>query len=153
MFIIHKNWNKTSIRFILKLNSISFMFNNNFFEMNIKKVTLGGGPVGRVGIVLISSWNCDYQYLLVYPSILLGYPSNIYTCIRSIGSWCVISLTQHVTYLWPSFPNTLVLQTKSELTPLFLSIQSWNKVIQKEKCFSNTSALLFLVIYVYLFFK
>ena len=42
MFIIHKNINKTTIQPILKLNSTSFMFNNNFCEMNIKKVTHGG---------------------------------------------------------------------------------------------------------------
>ena len=38
MFIIHKNGNKTCIQPILKLNSTSFMFNNIFFEMNIKIV-------------------------------------------------------------------------------------------------------------------
>ena len=37
-FIIHKNGNKTSIQPILKSNSTSFMFNNIFCEMNIKKV-------------------------------------------------------------------------------------------------------------------
>ena len=42
MFIIHENGNKTNIQPILKSNSISFMFNNNFCEINIKKVTIGG---------------------------------------------------------------------------------------------------------------
>ena len=35
--IIHKNGNKTSIQRILKSNYTSFMFNNIFCEMNIKK--------------------------------------------------------------------------------------------------------------------
>ena len=138
----------TSIQPILKLNFTSFKLNNNFCEMNIKKVTFGGGqwelllllkkkgssarlgesdihPISsktpaidrkkgkgrKGGIVLISVWNCNYKYLLGYPSILLGYPSNIHTCISSIGSWCVISLTQCLTYLWPPFPNTYTQRT------------------------------------------
>ena len=46
MFIIHKNENKTSIQPILILNSTSFMFNNIFCEINIKKVIHWGRPVG-----------------------------------------------------------------------------------------------------------
>ena len=37
-FIIHKNGNKTSIQSILKLNSTSFMFNNIFCKMKVKKI-------------------------------------------------------------------------------------------------------------------
>ena len=37
----------TSIQPILKSDSTSFMFNNNFCEMNIKKVTHGRGPEGE----------------------------------------------------------------------------------------------------------
>ena len=74
----------TSIQPIQKSNSTSFMLNNNFYEMNIKKVGHRGG-LGE-GIVLISSWNSNCQYLLGYPSILLGYLSYIHTCIPSIGS-------------------------------------------------------------------
>ena len=37
-FIIYKNGNKTSIQPILKSNSTSYMFNNIFYQMNIKKV-------------------------------------------------------------------------------------------------------------------
>ena len=48
---------------------------------------------GKRGTVLIFSWNCNYQHLLGYPSILLGYSSNIHTCMPFNGSWCVISLT------------------------------------------------------------
>ena len=47
MFIIHKNRNKTSIQPILKSNSTSFMFNNIFCEMNIKKVIQWGGGQGE----------------------------------------------------------------------------------------------------------
>ena len=44
MFIIHKNGNNTSIQpILLKSNSTSYMFNNNFGEMNINKVTYEGG--------------------------------------------------------------------------------------------------------------
>ena len=43
MFIIYKNGNKTGIQPILKLNSTSFMFNNIFCEINIKKVIHWGG--------------------------------------------------------------------------------------------------------------
>ena len=46
-FIIHKNGNKTSIQPILKLNSISFMCNTFFCEMNIKKLSTGGGGMGE----------------------------------------------------------------------------------------------------------
>ena len=41
-FIIHKNGNKTCIQPILKSNSTSFMFNNIYCEMNIKKVIQWG---------------------------------------------------------------------------------------------------------------
>ena len=41
--IIYKNGNETCIQPILKLNSASFMFNNIFCEMNIKKVIDGLG--------------------------------------------------------------------------------------------------------------
>ena len=61
-FIIHKNENKTSIQHIIKSNSTSFMFNNIF------------------------GWDGLLQYILGYPSILLGYPSNIHTFMPSIGS-------------------------------------------------------------------
>ena len=40
---IHKNGNKTSIQPILKSISTSFMLNNYFCEINIKKVTHGVG--------------------------------------------------------------------------------------------------------------
>ena len=81
MFIIHKNGNKTSVKPILKSNSTSFMFNNNFCEMNIKKVTFVGGAWGKGliegamqfdAIVLISFWTCNYQYLLGYKVYYLG---------------------------------------------------------------------------------
>ena len=51
-----------------------------------------------LGTVLISSWKCNYQYLLGYQSILLGYPGNIHTCMASISSLCVsiIFFTLHV---------------------------------------------------------
>ena len=62
MFIIYKNGNKTCIQPILKSNYTSFMFNNNFCEMNIKKVT-HRGAWGKGGIVLISSWNCNFQVI------------------------------------------------------------------------------------------
>ena len=38
-----KNVNKTSIQPILKSNSTSFMFNNIFCEITIKKLSTGGG--------------------------------------------------------------------------------------------------------------
>ena len=53
-FIIHKNGNKTSIQSILKSNSKSFMFNNIFCEMNIKKLS-SVGWLGNGGTFLISS--------------------------------------------------------------------------------------------------
>ena len=49
MFIIHKTGNKTSIQPILKSNSTSFMFNNVFCEMNIKKVIHLEGARGKWG--------------------------------------------------------------------------------------------------------
>ena len=47
--IIHKNGNKTSIQPILKSNSVSFILNNIFCEMNIKKVIHWGGGGGSYG--------------------------------------------------------------------------------------------------------
>ena len=79
MFIIYKIKNKTSIQPTLKLNSTSFMFNKKFCEMKGKKVIHWGGCP-----------NCFLEvffwYLLGYPSILLGYPSNNRTFMPSIGS-------------------------------------------------------------------
>ena len=46
-FIISKNRNKTSIQPILNSNSTSFMFNNIFCEMTIKKVSAGGEGQGQ----------------------------------------------------------------------------------------------------------
>ena len=70
MFIIYKNGNKTSIQPILKFNSTSFMFNNIFCEMYIKKVIhWGGGAWRNGGTVLISSWKCNFSihlYIHVY---------------------------------------------------------------------------------------
>ena len=69
------------------------MINYIFCEMTIKKLSTEGRPGGmgnhpnfflEVGSVII------LQYLLWYPSILHGNPSNIQTCMPSIGSWCVI---------------------------------------------------------------
>ena len=67
-FIIHKNGNKISKQPILKSNSTSFMFNNIFCEMNIKKVI----PWGNVGTVLTSSWKCNFSiYLDIQATITL----------------------------------------------------------------------------------
>ena len=56
-----KNRNKTSIQPILKSNSTSFILNNIFSEMTIKKVIQWGVPRGNGGTVLIFSWNCNYS--------------------------------------------------------------------------------------------
>ena len=69
-FIIHKNGNKTSIQPILKSNSTSFMFNNIFCEMNIKKV-IHWGAWGNGGTVLISS----------------GSVISVFTCISKYITW------------------------------------------------------------------
>ena len=63
MFIIYKNGNKTGIQPILKLNSTSFMFNNIFCEINIKKVIHWGG-CGNGGTILICSWKCNFSIYL-----------------------------------------------------------------------------------------
>ena len=56
-FISHKTGNKRSIHAILKSNSTTFMFNNIFCEMDIKKVIYWGLlEWGIGGTVLISSW-------------------------------------------------------------------------------------------------
>ena len=88
MFITHKNKNKTSIQPILKSNSTSFMFNNLFSEINIKKVIHWGGGRENGGTILNSSWKWNYSIYL--DAQLHGYPINIYTFMPSIGSWCVI---------------------------------------------------------------
>ena len=44
---------------MLKSNSTSFIFNNIFCEMNIKKVIHLGGAVENGGTVLISSGKCN----------------------------------------------------------------------------------------------
>ena len=60
-FIIHKNGNTTSIQPILKSNSASFMFNNMFCGMKVKKVIHWEGARGSV---LISSWKCHFSIYL-----------------------------------------------------------------------------------------
>ena len=45
-YSFHKNGNKTSVQPILQSNSTSFMFNNIFCKMNIKKLSTGGGGGG-----------------------------------------------------------------------------------------------------------
>ena len=62
--IIHKNGNKTSIQPILKSNSTSFIFNNIFCEINIKKYIHWGGAWGNGGTFLISSWKSNYSIYL-----------------------------------------------------------------------------------------
>ena len=94
-FIIHKNGNKTSMQPILKSNYTPFMFNNIFCEMRGKKVIHWGGLVGMgepskfcLGSVIslfTSLPRLHFHYL--YPSILLGYPSNNHTFMPSIGSF------------------------------------------------------------------
>ena len=89
-FIILKNWNQTSIRPILKSNSTSFMFNNIFCEMNIKKgIHWGGVGHKEWGTFLISSYKCNYSIYLdiqVYYFDILA----ISTFMPSIGSRCVV---------------------------------------------------------------
>ena len=89
-FIIYKNGNKTNIQPILQSNSTSFMFNNIFCEININKVIHWGGGLGEWENRPNFFLEVKFQYLLVYPSTLVGYPSNIHTFIPSTGSWCVI---------------------------------------------------------------
>ena len=63
------------------------MFYNIFSERKGKKVVhLGGAGRGCSNFFL----EVELQYLLLYPSILLGYPRNIHTFMPSICSWCVI---------------------------------------------------------------
>ena len=64
MFIIHKNGNMIRIQPVLKSNSTSFMFNNIFCKMNIKKSYPLGCSRGNGGTVLISSWKCNYSIYL-----------------------------------------------------------------------------------------
>ena len=91
IFIIDKNRNKTCMQPILQLNSTSFMFNNIFCEMNIKKVIHSRRAGGNGGTVLISSWKCNYSiYLDIQVYCILGYLSDIHSFMPSIGSWCVI---------------------------------------------------------------
>ena len=63
-FIIHKKGNKSSIQPILKSNSTSFMFNNIFCEMKVKKVNHWGGAGRNGGTVLITSWKCNFSIYL-----------------------------------------------------------------------------------------
>ena len=69
-FIIHKNGNKISIQPILKSNSTSFMFNNMFCEMNIKKVITWGG---------LMKWGN-------LPNLLFEVEFQVYTNIQAIST-------------------------------------------------------------------
>ena len=71
MFIIHKNGNNTSIQPTLKLNSTSFMFNNTFGEMKVKKV-IHWGWAGGMG----NHPNCLGSVISVFTRI-----SKYITCI------------------------------------------------------------------------
>ena len=112
-FIIYKNGNKTSKQPILQSNSTSFMFNNIFYEMNIKRVIHLGGE---------GEWRNRHnfflevylQYLLGYPSLLLWYQSNIHTFTTSIGSWSVVII----------FSIIHVIMNRSDEMSCFWSLQS-----------------------------
>ena len=69
----------------LKQNYTTFMFNNIFCEMNIKKVITMGEGRGEWGNHPNFFQEVLLRYLLGYPSILLGYPSIIHTFMPSIG--------------------------------------------------------------------
>ena len=101
---------------------------------------------------VISSWNCNYEYLLGYQSILLGYASNIYTCVPSIGSWCVISLTQRVTYLWPPFPSAKDFRTKRVQLLYFSSYRAEIKLFRKRNGFPILLLSVF-GYFMYIYFK
>ena len=70
MFIIYTNGNKTSIQPIIKSNSTSFMFNNIFSEMNIKKVIHWGG---------LGKWRN-------LPNFLFEVEFQVYTNIQAIST-------------------------------------------------------------------
>ena len=91
MFIIYKNG---------KSNSTSFTFNNIFGVMKGKKVIHWGG-LGELGNHPDCFLDVKFWYLLLYPSILLGYLSNNCTFMPSICSWCeIIHLSIiHVIYI------------------------------------------------------
>ena len=67
------------------------MLNNIFCEMNIKKVIHWGGSGGMLelslfllgSLITVFTWISKY---ITWPSIILGYPSNIHTFMPSIGS-------------------------------------------------------------------
>ena len=58
--------------------------------MTIKKIYLLGGGQGIWGNHPNFFFEVLLQYLLLYLSMLHGYPSNIHTFMPSIGSWSVI---------------------------------------------------------------
>ena len=68
MFIIYKNGNKPSVQPILQSNSISFIFNNIFCEMNIKKVIHWGVP-GEMGSLLNFLFEVEFQVYTNFQAI------------------------------------------------------------------------------------
>ena len=121
------------------------MFNNIFREMNIKKVIhwVGGG---NGGTVLISSWKCNSVFTWIYkyitwiqvyyfdPSKLRGYPSNIHTCMPSIGSWCAI-IKFFIIHVWinRSPEKWRFRSLQSLLLPQFLTYRHRTRLIVKKK--------------------
>ena len=101
--VYKKFWN----RIIHRLCSIIF-----FVRWSVKKLSTGGRPWG----MRERSEFCPrsvIQYLLVYPSILLGYPSNNHTYMPSICSLCWFLLFIHFSTFQPLSWKVMFRHSKS----------------------------------------
>ena len=82
-----------------------------FCEMNIKKVTQGEEGLGVRGTFLISSWTCNYQYLLVIQVYYLDmqYPHFCNTLPNEVAARTVNSFKNSLDKHWAENPpNVLV---------------------------------------------
>ena len=130
MFNIHRNRDKVRMQSILKSNSSNFLLSNFFPGWILKKLTpRGKGEVGE-------------------PSkFLLGSGKLVFTNIQAISTLLCLQLDDNglmmcncsIYTLW--FPNTYVFIHINEFSLLNTLITRWNKLIQREKCIRNATAL------------
>ena len=106
------------------------MFNNNFREMKGKKVIHWEGGLGEPSKLLLGS---VFLYLLGYPTILLGYPSNNHTFMPSIGSGCVGSFYSCIFLLKPFSWKVTFSGTQKPTPPTVFNLQALDWVHCEEE--------------------
>ena len=154
-FIIHKNGNNTSIQPILNSNSTSCIFNNIFCEIKGKKDIYweGGGSWGELGNRPNYVLEVKFQYLLGYPSILLGYSNNNHTLCLLLVIYVLVPYIHSFFYLTTALLKSDISSTQMASPPTVFNLQASNCVNCEEDTgayyqlqrFINKLAILFFI--------